>query len=74
MTRKDYLAMADVIRSQLTHHPRPNWNSACATIARRFSDVAIADNQRFDAPRFYAACGLDLNGYPIEPTTKEQTP
>ena len=69
MTRKHYQATADVIRGQLTHHPRPNWNGAVATIARRMADLFANDNDRFRRDLFYAACGLNAEGFPIEEPT-----
>ena len=68
MTRKDYVAMAEVVKATTFgtfHHDEVTgqvkvWNDdvRSAEFAGRVADVFAADNPRFDRGRFMAACGL----------------
>ena len=54
MSRKDYREMAAQIASME--------NRLCAlAIAENFARVAKRDNPRFNAQKFYDACGLGVN-------------
>lgn len=65
MTRKDYNAIADILRTE-----REGWqrvsdgvasavgNAAVGTVALRFADYAQTDNPRFDRDRFLIAAGV----------------
>ena len=57
MTRKDYQAIAEAIKSTL-HDNVPAVDIAY-TIAANLADVFAADNPRFDRSRFLAACGIN---------------
>lgn len=63
MTRRDYQLIADAVRAQMTDYERPNWNAALSGFARDYAARAVVDNPRFDAVKFYAACGLYPDGY-----------
>lgn len=56
MTRKHYIALAEVIREQYEQ----GTIQACAI--DRLGDVLYQDNPRFDWGRFAAACGLEEAG------------
>ena len=51
MTKKHFQALADSIRSILDPHVRLNAAVAVASACKQM-------NSRFDADRFYAACGV----------------
>ena len=54
MTRKDYVAIADALRSSQIYEPtaRHQWTKTRDRIADAFEQ----DNPRFDHDRFYTAC------------------
>lgn len=54
MTRKDYRAMAAQIAAMTDR-------VAALAVAEGFAFVAKRDNPRFDAQKFYDACGLGVN-------------
>ena len=51
MTRKDYIAVAAILRDYVPYHLRAN-------VAHGFVVIFSRDNPRFDAMRFMGACGL----------------
>lgn len=52
MSRKDYQAIADVIKASSGDVP------TLTAVAKGIADVFAADNPRFDRERFYDACDL----------------
>lgn len=58
MSRKDYVAIAAVIRLYVGLADA-NTLDALRGAARGIADVFAADNPRFDRDRFLAACGMD---------------
>ena len=54
MTRRDYIEMAKQIASMENR-------MAALSVAEGFAFVAKRDNPRFDAQKFYNACGLGVN-------------
>ena len=54
MTRRDYIEMAKQIASMENR-------VAALAVAEGFAFVAKRDNPRFDAQKFYNACGLGVN-------------
>lgn len=65
MTRKDYIAIAAAIRSEVPRTPYGIEPSHCAYVRESLRGVAAkiathaeADNARFDRTRFLHACGL----------------
>lgn len=61
-SRKDYVALAEVIAGEVACANTNERVRACSNIARSMADVFKRDNSRFDRARFYAACGLDETG------------
>lgn len=65
MYRRDFTAVADLIKEQLDSHD-PAFDQAArdsiARIARSMADLFMCRNQRFDRQRFYRAAGLDEQG------------
>lgn len=60
MTRKDYVAIAKVVKSEVNHwdDKQPQVLSAITSIADGLSSVFRADNLNYDRNRFLDACGL----------------
>jgi len=63
MTRKDYIAIAEVIRQAGPASGMPtDWKTGCNSareyIARNLAYSLAADNPRFDRARFLKACGV----------------
>ena len=58
MSRKDYIAVAGLIRSRLvdTGDTVDQWNAIA--FADGMADLFAGDNPRFDRGRFLVACGL----------------
>jgi hypothetical protein len=71
MTRKDYAAIAAIIRPYTAISPPPDpdddyaavangaTSQAARIIAHRLADHCAQDNPRFDRARFLAACGAE---------------
>jgi hypothetical protein len=65
MTRKDYIAIAAVIKGIGDSTPTPHYitpdtrESVLATVADALADVMATDNDQFDRKRFLAACGVE---------------
>ena len=63
MTKKDYIKLAQALKDSKptaadepnTYFMRQTWNYTVHKIVQVLAD----DNPRFDATRFYAACGMD---------------
>lgn len=57
MTKKDYIAIAEVLR-ELGNAGVRSFDSAedCIAIAHAFADILQRDNPRFDRARFVLAC------------------
>jgi len=55
MTRKDYEAFAAIVKDLNEFR----FDNNMALVAAKMATVFAADNERFDARRFYAACGVD---------------
>jgi len=55
MTRKDYEAFAAIVKDLNEFR----FDTAMVLVAAKMATVFAADNERFDAGRFYAACGID---------------
>ena len=61
MSRKDYVAVAGLIRSRLPYGGTTTHKchyAAVADFAGGMADLFASDNPRFDRGRFLAACGL----------------
>lgn len=58
MSRKDYVAIAAVIRLYVGLADA-NTLDALRGVARGMADIFANDNPRFNRDRFYAACGMD---------------
>ena len=57
MTRKDYVATAKILNECIDYmHP-----AAFATLVKKFQNIMIADNPRFDVDRFADACYAENN-------------
>lgn len=56
MTRKDYIAIAEIIRRHKEVYDMDG--ATLASVAESLATLARADNERFDEERFYAACGM----------------
>lgn len=54
MTRRDYIALAAVLKANQPHVPAPAYRALVGDLA----DMLRADNPHFDRARFYSACGL----------------
>jgi hypothetical protein len=59
MTRKDYQKVADIIRKHLNESWDDSSELAVGNIAQDLAGMFATDNERFDASRFYTACGLN---------------
>lgn len=59
MTRKDYEAVADILR-QAGNDAMGGYTAqgVVVQITQQFAELARADNPRFDRARFMDACGL----------------
>ena len=56
MTRKDYVKIAEVLRSaNETHGKHGHWH-VVHEIEQKLANVLAEDNPRFDRERFYKAC------------------
>jgi hypothetical protein len=63
MTKKDYIAIAEVINKQVKYSKfdferQPRLKQQLEDIAKDLVDVFTTDNIRFDKLRFFEACGL----------------
>lgn len=72
VTRKDYIALADVIerRTHLVSRNRGyavGWHDALSDVAYALCVVLRADNPRFDADRFLDACNVVRREKPTTP-------
>jgi len=56
MTRKDYIATASILESMKNEMTE----NAHFTLVDMFAEMMQTDNPRFDAKRFFAACGSSL--------------
>ena len=65
MTRKDYIALAKVIRSHVEDHPeRANHVTTIRLLVKDLLPVFKSDNRAFSADKFLVACGFDATeGY-----------
>jgi hypothetical protein len=59
MTQKDYEKIAHILRAPLTAEVVER--SVRNKIAREFAIVLQNDNERFDATKFFQACGYDAD-------------
>jgi len=60
MSRKDYCAIAEAIRSTRAITDDGHGQTlAVDIVAERIADVMAKDNPRFDRERFYRACGAN---------------
>lgn len=55
MTKKDYIAIAAVIKVANNQGD----TATCKFIARNIADVFQSDNSKFDRARFLRACGIE---------------
>ena len=62
MSRKDYVAIAAVIKGSFEAAPSEAGKNAIRHVTNGITGVLRADNLNFDAQRFYAACGLETAG------------
>lgn len=62
MSRRDYVAFAEVIAAEVTlakHADQPEVIAALRNLTLSLADVLKRDNSRFDRDRFYAAAGIE---------------
>lgn len=57
MTRKDYVATAEILNSYATEIKIDVYED----LVNDFSEMFIADNERFDSDRFWEECMKNLN-------------
>ena len=55
MTKKDYIAIASVLK-QYNESYTKGWDF---NIFEAFADILAKDNNKFDKNKFYKACGLE---------------
>lgn len=60
MSRKDYVAIAEVLSGDLATAANPGEAFKVTGIAKSLADVFKRDNPNFDRQRFYAAVGFNL--------------
>lgn len=58
MTRKDYVAIAEAIKSETDEWSSRDQANAVYFVAKRLARVFQRDNTRFETDRFMAACGF----------------
>lgn len=58
MTRKDYIAAAELLRRVAKTHNDPLCERVCLSVATGLADIFAQDNRRFDRTRFLLACGV----------------
>ena len=58
MTKKDFQALADAIKEALAEDVRIPTRRGVKLTAEKIAQACQRANPRFDAARFYAACGL----------------
>jgi hypothetical protein len=58
MTRKNYIAAADIISSRLGDAPSDDARKAIEQVAGDLADMFRRDNAAFSFTRFYDACGM----------------
>ena len=59
MSRKDYVAIAAVIKASFEAAPSEDGKNAIRHVTNGITGVLRTDNPNFDAKRFYVACGLE---------------
>jgi hypothetical protein len=52
MTRKDYVATAEILKSFYDPNARDNQNAVIIELVNDFSEMFKKDNERFDSKRF----------------------
>jgi hypothetical protein len=57
MSRQDYVAFAEIVRDLSRLYPNGGVNSE--SVAARMAELFADDNERFDAVRFFDACGIN---------------
>jgi hypothetical protein len=62
MSRKDYVAMADTIKSALAAVKSTEAREGVALVARDYAKHAMRDSPAFRAVNFFVACGLTSDG------------
>lgn len=62
MSRKDYRAVADDVKTALDYTDGGKDSLAVARVARSLADTFKRDNSNFRYDTFFSACGLDYNG------------
>lgn len=65
MSRKDYVIAAAIFKSEIYIQDTEEGISAIARVARSFAFHFQRDNLSFSIARFYEACGLNKDGYPV---------
>ena len=60
MSRKDYVAVAAIIRAEILCYIGTQAEVAAVTIGKRMADYFQSDNPRFDRKKFLAACGIGV--------------
>lgn len=60
VTRKHYIAAAEVIRTAIASDGTPIDRGYQMTVARLLADIFTDDNPRFDRDRFFTACGIEV--------------
>ena len=58
MTKKDYINIASIIKSEVNHweNMQPQVNNALVSISKQLAKYFASDNPRFDKNKFYTAC------------------
>lgn len=59
MSKKDYVALAALVKGLLDGATNPSYVEGVANVARMYAKVAVRDNPNFDAARFFLACGIE---------------
>lgn len=60
MTRKDYVAIAQIIQNVRYLVDRDGESDHIAEVARQLANYMRGDNPRFDRSRFMQACGIEV--------------
>jgi hypothetical protein len=58
MTRKNYVAMAELIKTEVDNAMSPQQVEGMKAIVSALATALKRDNQSFDRTRFLTACGL----------------
>lgn len=72
-TQRHFEAIAKVIAKELEWFQNHSERRAITIVARSLADEFARDNERFDRQKFYAACGLNVEGnFPISERSQKK--